>query len=83
MTFDRNTRLTLALVFAAGWTASALCTPPAKPDRPVMRWIAKAAKNLLWVAVFVEPAPPEPEHRVVHARVDGDGVRLLDNGATL
>lgn len=84
MKLDRNTLIVLVIVFAAGWWASSRPAPgPGPEDRPVLRWIAKAAKNLLWVAVFVEPAPPEPAGRVVHSRVDRDGNRVLDNGSTL
>jgi hypothetical protein len=83
MKLDRNTLLILVIVFAAGWWTSSRPGPgPGPHDRPVLRWIAKAAKNLLWVAVFVEPAPPEAA-RVVHSRVDRDGNRVLDNGSTL
>ena len=84
MKLDRNTLLVLVVVFAAGWwTSSRPDTMPSPSDRPVLRWIARAAKNLLWVAVFVEPAPPEPTSRVVRSRVDAQGIRLLDNGSTL
>lgn len=84
MKLDRTTLLILVVVFAAGWWTSSRPAPaPGPGDRPVLRWIAKAAKNLLWVAVFVEPAPPEPAARVVHARVDRDGFAILENGNTL
>lgn len=84
MQINRSTLLVLVIVFAAGWWTSSRPSPtPTPPDRPVLRWIAKAAKNLLWIAVFAEPPPPEQPTRVVHARVDRDGMRILDNGSTL
>jgi hypothetical protein len=84
MKLDRNTLLVLVVVFAAGWWTSSRPAPgPGPQDRPVLRWIAKAAKNLLWVAVFVEPAPPEPPAAVVKSRVDRDGFQILENGNTL
>jgi len=86
MKLDRNTLLILVIVFAAGWWTSSRPAPgpgPGPQDRPVIRWIAKAANNLLWVAVFVEPAPPEPPAAVVKSRVDRDGFQILENGNTL
>lgn len=84
MKFDRSTVLVLVIVFAAGWWTSSRAAPaPAPVDRPVLRWIAKAAKNLLWVALVAEPAPAEPAARFVHARVDRDGIKVLNNAETL
>lgn len=83
MKIDRSTLLVLVIVFAAGWWMSSKSAPaPGPQDRPVLRWIAKAAKNLLWVALIAEPPPPEFQH-VVHARVGRDGFQILDNGETL
>ena len=84
MKLDRNTALVLIACVALGyWLAS----PPGKPvgplaDRPVLRWIAKAAKQMLWIAVFVEPAPPEPESRqmVKAPAIGDDGYALIDHG---
>ncbi len=84
MKLDRNTLLILVVVFAAGWWVnSGHEWDDRHQDRPALRWIAKAAKNLLWVAVFVEPAPPEPAAAVVKSRVDRDGFQILENGNTL
>ncbi len=84
MKLDRNTLLTLAACVAIGyWLAS----PPDKnvaplADRPVLRWIVKTAKTLLWVAVFVEPAPPEPEarHLAKAPAIGDDGYTVVDHG---
>ena len=83
MKFDRNTILVLIACVALGyWIAS-----PGQPvgplaDRPVLRWIARAAKQLLWVAVFVEPAPPEPQSRqlVKSPAIGDDGYAIVDHG---
>lgn len=80
MTINRNTLLILVAAMALGWY---LGQPPAKPqpleDRPVLRWIIKAAKTALWVAVFVEPPPPE-QHAEVRAVIGDDGYVQVDHG---
>jgi hypothetical protein len=71
MRLDRNTLVILVVVFAAGWWTSSRPAPaPGPADRPVVRWIARAAK-------------PPAAARTVHARVDRDGFRILENGTTL
>jgi len=83
MKLDRNTILALIACVALGyWIAS-----PGQPvgplaDRPVLRWIARAAKQLLWVAVFVEPAPPESQSRqlVKSPAIGDDGYAIVDHG---
>jgi hypothetical protein len=84
MKLDRNTLLVLVACAALGyWLAS---SPDRKPqpleDRPVLRWIVKTAKTLLWVAVFVEPAPPEPDarHIVKAPAIGDDGYAVIDHG---
>lgn len=84
MKIDRNTAVMLVVVFAAGWWFAARPAPaPGPTDRPVLRWIAKVAKNFLWIALIAEEPPAEPTHRVVQARVDRDGFKVLDNAETL
>ena len=41
------------------------------------RWLAKAAKNLLWIALVVEPPPKE---QLVQQRIGDDGFPMLDHG---
>jgi hypothetical protein len=81
MTIDRKLLLAAVAAFALGYYAaqSSPPTPPA-PDRPVLRWLAKAAKNLLWVALVAE-RPPEPTPAdVAKTRLVGeDGYPLVDN----
>jgi hypothetical protein len=84
MKLDRSTLLLLVIVFAAGWWTSSRPAPtPGPTDRPVLRWIAKAAKSLLWIALVAEPAPPDASTRVVRTRVDREGFEILDNAETL
>jgi hypothetical protein len=82
MTIDRKLLLAAAAAFALGYYAaqSSPPTPQPIPDRPVLRWLAKAAKNLLWVALVAE-RPPEPTPaNVAKTRLVGeDGYPLVDN----
>jgi len=55
---DRNLVAIVFVALAIGYCAPALMTP-ARPDRPVLRWVAAAAKNLLWIAAFAERPPAE------------------------
>lgn len=65
---------------AAGWWLSPSRDPEPQPSRPVLRWIAKAAKNALWFMLIAEPPPADQKAYVVHARVGEDGQPLLDHG---
>ena len=82
MTLDRKTLIVALVAFVIGMYASG-GGDDAKPEplsnRPVLRWIAKTAKTLLWVSLFVEP-PPAEQHYVVHAKVDQDGNEMLNHG---
>jgi hypothetical protein len=59
-----------------GWVAfdgGPIFTPD-KPDRPVLRWVARMAKSMLWVMVFAEPAPRDESAgyaKAVHFAPDG------------
>lgn len=80
---DRKTVLLLAAAFMIGYFASGSSSPtPTPQDRPVLRWIARAAKSLLWVALIAEPPPAEAaERHLVHAPPVGeDGYQVLDHG---
>lgn len=66
---------------AVGWWAThSEMSPfvPKKPDRPVLKFIAKIAKLGLWVALAAEK-PPEPEQRQVVAKFDENGQRVLNH----
>jgi hypothetical protein len=71
----------LALVW---WTSGGNSQPQPGPqpvDRPVLRWIARAAKNCLWIALVAEGPPADTARaQVVHARVGEDGYQAVDHG---
>lgn len=80
----RTLVLALLACLVAGWWLSSSPTsplgPPAPTDRPVLRWIARAAKNLLWIAIVAEGPPAEvSEPQLVRARVGADGFRQLEH----
>lgn len=58
---------------------------PSQKDRPVLKFIFRTAKNLLWLAAFADPPPPErPDQRLVHAPLVGDdGYQIVDHGRGL
>lgn len=47
---------------------------PRKPDRPVVRFLARLAKLGLWVTVFADPAPQSLERS--YSAHHGDGTML-------
>ena len=69
----------LACMAAGYWLSSSPSSPvnPKPADRPVLRWIAKAAKSLLWIALIAEPPPKEA---LVQQRIGDDGFPVLDHG---
>jgi hypothetical protein len=81
MTMNRNTLLVIVAAFALGWWISGPAKVPPKPleDRPILRWVIKAAKTMLWVAVFVEPPPEEVEPQLARAQVGEDGYKVLEH----
>ncbi len=80
----RNLVLVCALCLAVGWWNSTGAVPlpgpfaPPAPDRPVLRWIARAAKSLLWIAIVADPPPAEPQH-LVRAQAGEDGYQQLEH----
>lgn len=87
MKIDRSTVFVLIAAFAIGYFAagnSGRSPLPRPSDRPVITWIMRAAKNLLWLAAIAEPPPPEkPDSRIVHHAVGTDGYPLVDHGRGL
>lgn len=75
-----RTTMAVIVALALGWW---IAQPPRKPqpleDRPVVRWIIKTAKAALWIAVFVEPPPPE-QTAEVRAVIGDDGYVKVDHG---
>lgn len=74
---QRQLAAAVLIALAVGWWVG---SPPSKPDpdRPVLKWIAKVAKNLLWVAVFLEEPPDEI--RTVRSEIGDDGYVQVDHG---
>jgi len=84
MTIDRKTVFTLVAGLALGYWCAGSSAPP-KPDRPVVRWVVRAAKHFLWFAAFAErPPEPQPDQRIVQSPAIGDdGYPLIDHGRGL
>jgi hypothetical protein len=90
MKFDKNVLIVVVALAAAGLFASTL--PPArpsKPNRPVLTFLARAAKVGLWF-LLVKTPPPHTEnvcatggdHDHSHLRqIDQHGQVVLNNGA--
>jgi hypothetical protein len=82
MTIDRKTLLAIVAAFAVGYFASGTSSPsPPAPDRPVLHWIARAAKSFLWIALVAEKPPAQEERHLVHAPPVGeDGYQVVNHG---
>jgi succinyl-CoA synthetase alpha subunit len=80
MTFDRKTTAVIVIGFVLGyWSASSAASWSPHKDRPVVTWIAGAAKRLLWIAIVADPPPAEAETRHAEARVGEDGFRMVEH----
>jgi len=83
---DKNIVIAAVAAFALAWfmchSDGYIPNPfvPQRPDRPVLKFIAKVAKTFLWIAVFAEPKPQQPPHHIVQASVGPDGTELLHHG---
>jgi hypothetical protein len=61
------------------WTSSSPAKPdPTPTDRPVLRWIARAAKSFLWIALVAERQPTDKQC-IVHTSVGDDGFAVVDH----
>ena len=78
----------LILVAATWWLATDPGSPirptPPRPDRPVLKFLAKvagiAARWGLTALVFLEPAPADADEiQLSHAALGADGHQLLRN----
>lgn len=85
MKIDRPTLIALVAAVALGyWIAGTAQPQPPRPDRPVLTWIARAAKSLLWVAVFAEPPrAAQPDSRLVQHAIGADGYPVVDHARGL
>lgn len=81
MVVNRVNVLIVLIGFGIGYYLASSREPQPRHDRPVARWIARAARNALWFMALAEPAPAQYEGRqLVHARVDEHGQPFLDHG---
>ncbi|CAB4169126.1 hypothetical protein UFOVP898_20 [uncultured Caudovirales phage] len=84
MKINATTLLVLVVVFLVGWQMAGPSTPlPPGPlvNRPVLRWITRTAKSLLWVMAFAESKPKEREGyeesiRLVDANSGDEGRKI-------
>jgi hypothetical protein len=81
MTDKQKYAAVVVVALLVGWWAGAAGSRDRQPleDRPVLRWIARAAKSLLWVAVFVEE-PPHETHAEIRSHIGADGYVQIDHG---
>lgn len=70
----------ILLGVAIGWLANEFCAPPHN-RRPVMSFIARAARIALWWFAFT--GAPQNCPQVQHSGVGPDGFAILDHGDTL
>lgn len=85
---DRRNWTVIVVAMVVGyWLASSpsspIPSPSPEPSRPVARWFARAAKNVLWFALLAErpPEEPQPDHHVARSeRVGDDGYPIIHNG---
>ena len=71
----------LVAVMLTWWAATSDYSPvKPEPNRPVLRLVQRLARLGLWAMMFAEPPPAEPQHYVVHARVDEHGHRVINHG---
>lgn len=83
MQFDRKTLFVIVVAVGFGyWLATSSSSPVGPPanDRPVLRFLARAAKTFLWVALAAEQPPTEdPNSYIVHTRIGEDGAPMINH----
>jgi len=80
MKIDRNLVLVFVVAFGIGFCWSITTASNPSHDRPVMRWIARTARSLLWLAAFAEPAPKAERQYIVRSHIGADGFATVDHG---
>lgn len=81
---NRQLTLVCLVCLAAGWWLARSPSSPVNPtptDRPVLRFIARAAKTFLWLSLVAEKPPADQQYVHAHARVGADGEPMLDHSA--
>lgn len=82
MYVDKKTIAAVVLALAVGaWASSSASTmPEPRPSRPVVSWIAKAARTALWIMLFADKQDRQ-ECRPNMACDPGDG--CIDHARSL
>lgn len=86
MTIDKRIAYAFILGLAFSWWMNSGAAPTPSPfnpaptnDRPVLRFIAKAAKNALWFLLIAEPAPDQTERQMAQHIIGDDGHPIIDH----
>ena len=91
MTIDKRLVYAFIAGLAFAWWTNSGSAPTPTPwdptpwnptpahDRPVLRWVAKAAKTALWFMLVAEPSPEPADARMVQTVVGDDGYPTLDH----
>lgn len=82
MRLDRKTILTCVVCvilwsWATGTGGDSRPTPRPLDDRPILRWVAKTARTLLWLSLVAEGPPTD--QRLVHSTIGADGYPQLNH----
>ena len=79
MKVDKNVLVIVAAVVIGGLALQTLPAPRAKPERPVLKFLAKVAKLGLWV-LMAQSAPSPRVFAAQHVhQVDDNGQRVLNH----
>ena len=79
MTVDRKTVAIVIVCLVAGyWLAGQRPAPPSH-DRPVLRWVARAARGLLWLSLAAEQPPEAEPTYIVHSTIGPDGAPTINH----
>ena len=79
MKVDKNVVVIVAAVVLGGLALQTLPAPRPKPERPVLKFLAKVAKLGLWVLMAHSPSMPKVyAHEQVH-QLDANGDRVLNH----
>lgn len=82
MTKKQKTIAALALALAVGYSAGRGSEPP-QPSRPVLSFLAKAARAALWLAFLGDSHQPAAGPRIVQHTIGEDGYETINHGRSL
>lgn len=78
MKIDAKIVVLCVACLVGGWWLSGKTSSPTVPERPVLKFLARAAKAMLWLSLIAEQ-PPAEQPTYAHARVGADGQPMLDH----